>query len=99
MAVTVESLKTRFPEFDATPETLVAACIADAELMLSSEAFGNQYDMAVNYKAAHLIAVNPLGEMARLDAKKPASNGSLTVYERSFLEIKKGIGVGGFMVI
>jgi hypothetical protein len=93
MAVDRTSLITRFPEFAAADSNLVTACIADAELMVDRVYFGDKADMAVTHYAAHLIAINPLGEMARLDKK-----GDKTTYLLSFTAIKRSIGTG-FRVI
>ena len=89
MAVDYITLTTRFPEFNATPASLVTASIADAELMVDRSFYGAKADMAVTYYAAHLIAMNPLGEMVRLDKK-----GAKTVYSVLFEAIKRGIGAG-----
>lgn len=89
MAVDRTSLITRFPEFTAATEALVTACIADAELMVDRAYYGNKADMAVTWYAAHLIAINPLGEMARLDKKSDK-----TIYLIGFNNIKRSLGAG-----
>lgn len=89
MAVTVATLVTRYPEFTATPSTLVQACIDDAELMVDRNFYGAKADMAVKALAAHLIAINPLGEMARLDKKSDR-----TSYSVQFEGIKRSIAAG-----
>lgn len=89
MAVTRTSLATRFPEFSDTPVALVDACISDAVLMVDSAVYGAKADMAITYLAAHLIATNPLGEMARIDKKSDK-----TVYSVQFDTIKRGIAAG-----
>ena len=89
MAVTYSSFVTRFPEFTNATQALVEACIAEAELMVDSNYYGDKADMAVNYYAAHLIAINPLGEMARLDKKSEK-----TIYLIHFEKIKRSSGTG-----
>lgn len=87
--VTRDTLITRFPEFTDTPDTLVTASIADAELMVDRTYFGAKADMAVTYYAAHLVAINPLGEMARLD-----KHSDKTTYLVAFERVKRSLGAG-----
>lgn len=89
MSVTRATLIARFPEFASTPEALVTSSIADAELMIDRPYFGSKADVAVTLYASHLIAINPLGEMARLDKK-----GEETTYLIAFERVKRSIGVG-----
>lgn len=89
MAVTVGELTTRFPEFATAEPTLIQSAIDDAELMVDRDFYGTRADMAVKYYAAHLIATNPLGEMARL--KK---NEEPTTYLEQFNRIKYSTGAG-----
>lgn len=93
MAVDRASLIVRFPEFTSTPSALVTACIAEAELLVDRAYYGTKADMAVTHFAAHLVAINPLGEMARLDKK-----GEKTTYLLSFQRIMRSTGAG-FRVI
>jgi hypothetical protein len=96
MAVDVSALIARYPEFTATvteyPD-MVDACIAEAVSRISSAYFGTRTDMAVKALAAHLIAINPLGEMARIQMK----DGS-TTYLQDYQRIRRGISTG-FRVI
>ena len=62
MAVTYASFILEFAEFDALPQTLVEAKIADAQLLKSEAAFGPLYDIAVKYTAANLLSMTPEGE-------------------------------------
>lgn len=93
MSVTRASFIERFPEFTETPSTLVDASLADAALMVDADYFGSKADMAIRYYAAHLIAINPLGEMARLD-----KHGEKTTYLTEFEKVKRSLGAG-FRVI
>lgn len=90
MSVSVSDIQTRFPEFTNTDATLIQQCINDAVDMVNAEVFGTKTDMAVRYKAAHLIAVNPaFGEQARLDKKMDA-----TVYSTEYERIKRSVASG-----
>lgn len=93
MAVTFTTLRVRYPEFVPTPEALITASIVDAELMVDRTVYGSKSDMAVTSYAAHLIAINPLGEMARLDKKSDK-----TTYLLAFNAIKRSTAAG-FRVI
>jgi len=93
LAVSRATLIARFPEFTATPESLVTAAIADATLMVDSDYYGGKADMAITYYAAHLIATNPLGEMARIDKKSDR-----TVYLAAFERVMRSIGAGFRMI-
>lgn len=56
MAVTPDSITSRFPALaSASPESLTAA-IQDAELEINRDAFGPTADLATVYLAAHLWA-------------------------------------------
>lgn len=89
MSVTRTTLIARFPEFTSTPEALVDACIVDAALMVDEDYYGTKADMAVTFLAAHYIAMNPLGEMARLDKK-----GEKTTYLVLYESVKRSLGAG-----
>jgi len=92
MAVTAVSLVARYPEFEdavtAYP-AMVDACIAEAALMVDGNVYGDKADMAVTSYAAHLIALNPIGELARLDKKSDK-----TTYLIHFTNIKKSVAAG-----
>jgi len=89
VAVDATTLVTRYPEFTSTPATLVAACIADAQVMIDASYYGAKADAATHALAAHYIAINPLGEMARLDKK-----GEKTTYLLQYNQIKRSLGAG-----
>ena len=90
MAVSVEQLRSEFPEFANTNSGLLAGKIADATAMLSAAAFGELHDQAVKYMAVHLVALSPGGEFARLDPNEEA-DGARTLYERHYMAIARGV--------
>lgn len=96
MAVSAEQLRAEFPEFANTDLGLLNGKIADATAMLSASAFGDQHDQAVKYMAAHLVALSPGGEFARLDPSKE-EDGARTLYERQYLAVQKGV-IGAMVV-
>lgn len=90
MAVTLTSFRTRYPEFEQAPDTLVQACIDDAEAIIDRNFFGTtKADIAVKAYAAHLIAINPLGEYARLDKK-----GEKTTYLLQYEKVTRTVPAG-----
>jgi hypothetical protein len=93
MAVYAAELRTRYPEFNNAPDALVQQCIDDATLMVDAAVFGAKTDIAIKALAAHYIAINPLGEMARLDKQ-----GKETTYWLQYQGIRKSVAAG-FRVI
>lgn len=72
MALDVATFVDKFPEFDeigAISPATVEQAIADAKHFCSASIWGSRYESAVLYKAAHLLAMSPFGEGARLDKK------------------------------
>lgn len=47
MAVTLTSLRARFPEFTDAPDALLTACIAQAENEVNETVWGDNYDEGV----------------------------------------------------
>lgn len=99
MAVTTASFKARFPEFVNADETFVYACIADAAARCSADAWGANYDQAVNLLAAHIMAISPFGMGLQLTVRREpqrndtSDNGS-TIYEQQYLELMSSNIVG-----
>ena len=56
MAVTSTSFLARFPEFDNLESAVVTATIGEAQRQNDETIWGDQYDDAVNYMTAHLLA-------------------------------------------
>ena len=56
MAVTSTSFIARFPEFSNQDSAVVTATIAEAQRLNDEDLWGDQYDDAVNYMTAHLLA-------------------------------------------
>lgn len=90
MAVTAQSFKDAFEEFRKTDEALVAAKIRFARQRIDAGIFGTQYDQAVMYFAAHLLAVAPAGQNTKL---KP-ENAAKTVYWLEYARIRNSVVYG-----
>jgi membrane-bound ClpP family serine protease len=88
MPVTAQQLQSVFPEFASARIPVVTAKIAEAALRCSAGEFGTLQDMAVLYMAAHLIAMSPGGEFARLKFPHLEKDGAATIYERMYNDIR-----------
>ena len=71
MAVTVESFKAEYPEFEEAGDTLIAAKLADAVLNIAADTWGTEADAGVMLTAAHNLAISPFGRNSRLDKDDP----------------------------
>ena len=56
MAVTATTFTQRFPEFSNLESAVITATIAESQRQNDSDLWGDQYDDAVNYMTAHLLA-------------------------------------------
>lgn len=73
MAVTRDVFLLSFPEFydvSCKHRDLVDAKIAEAHTLIDATAYGTNYETAVKYMAAHLIAISPCGRAARLSSDR-----------------------------
>lgn len=72
-----------FPEFAQIGQAYIEVKLAEAEAMLAEEAFGADgnalYNVAVGYKAAHLLALSPFGQQLQL-----TSDDGKSVYSVAF---------------
>ncbi len=89
MAVTVASFKVGFPEFIPAGDTLIANKLAAAVLQVDASVWGSKTDLGVELTTAHLLALSPLGQSARLVNK----DGS-TIYERRLVEMMAQVTSG-----
>jgi len=96
MAVGFSSFVVTFPEFAETSKELVDAKLVEARLRCSEAVFGDKYDLAVSYLAAHLLSSSPMGQHARLVPAnaKVTREDALTTYERMYLQIRRECVVG-----
>ncbi len=68
MAVTEDDFIARFPEFEEAGVT-ISVVLDEAVRRTDGDIFGNKTDDAVMYRAAHLLAISPFGQNARMVAK------------------------------
>ena len=69
MAVDFTSFVADFPEFEPAGRQLVESKLADARLRVDAAVWEAKTDLGVKYLAAHLLALSPFGQQARLVAK------------------------------
>jgi hypothetical protein len=91
MALDAASFVARYPEFTEINEVASAAidaAISDAKEFVDQGVWKTRYEAAVLCKAAHILAMSPLGEAARLDKK-----GDRTTYGVVFEEMRKALPI------
>ncbi len=90
MAVSVESFKQTFSEFRSTENEEIEAKLRIARLQVASGIWGDKTDAGVLYLTAHLVALAPAGQNAKL---KPV-NAAQTVYKITFDQMKRQVTTG-----
>jgi len=102
VAVSVADFLTRFPEFESTERSLVAAKIAEAALFVDGTVWNagsdptsglTMLDLGQGYKAADLLARTAFGRAARMVNKE-----GRTTYLDTFEDLQSKVAFG-FRVI
>ena len=65
----LSSFRIQFPELNTASDPLVTRFLASAAKSIDSDLYGDLYDDAQGYLAAHLLCQSPYGKNARLSAK------------------------------
>jgi len=89
MSWSVAAFKGEFPEFAATDDPIVAAALVRAEQRVDPIVWGEKTDQGVAYLAAHLLALAPFGQNARL-----ASNSGTSIYHEEFRRLQREVAAG-----
>lgn len=89
MAVNATSFKAAFPEFVNTDNDLITSRITMAQVQVNSTVWGDSYDTGIMLMTAHLLAVSPMGEPARL-----SDNSMSTIYLRTFDKMMRQVTFG-----
>lgn len=89
MAVERRDFLARFPEFEPAPVSMIDSAIGEATRNVDSEVWGDKTDDGVRWKAAHLLAISPFGQQARLMSK----DGS-TTYGKHFAKLARSVTPG-----
>jgi hypothetical protein len=90
VAVTVDSFQQTFSEFRKTDRGEIEAKLKLARLEVASDIWGSRADAGVLYMTAHLLALAPAGQNAKL---KP-QNAAQTVYLQHFDRMKRAVAFG-----
>lgn len=89
MAVSVLQFKAEFPEFANTENALIQSRLTMATARVNSTVWGSRQNDGIKMLAAHLIALSPLGEQAKL---KHENRG--TIYGDQFEAMKSEVAFG-----
>ena len=89
MAVDLDSFLARFPEFEPATEPMIRSAIAEAINNVDASVFKTKTDEGVRWKAAHLLAISPWGQQARMVSK----DGS-TTYGMQFHKLARSVTPG-----
>lgn len=83
------TFKARFPEFGRLPDPVIQDAINRATLRTNATVMGDQTDEAIGYMAAHLLALSPFGQQARM-----SEPGKMTTYYQHWLDLARYKAVG-----
>lgn len=78
MAITSADFVATYPEFDEINDVApasVSKALLRAQAFCSASIWVDRYEAGVFAKAAHLLAMTPFGENARIDAKQVTAYG------------------------
>lgn len=91
MAVSAQDLFARYPEFaDArAPTDMVNATLATATVQVRPEVWGVLTDEGIIQLTAHLLAISPWGQQARL-----AATDGETTYGKRYRELQQSVTCG-----
>lgn len=93
MTLDAATFKLFLPEFRSTGDSHITLHLAEAAKGVDAELFGETYEQAVFYRTAHMLALSPQGQAAKMSAK----DGS-TSYEKHYARLCRECGAGGFRV-
>jgi hypothetical protein len=66
----LSAFRLQFPEFDKVSDPQVNAALARAALEINVDVWGTKQDTGHGLLAAHLLAISPMGQMARMSSKE-----------------------------
>ncbi len=90
MAVTLPRFRNTFPEFRKTADSEIESKIAIAKLRITESVWGAKTDAGVLFLSAHMVALAPAGQNAKL---KP-ENAAKTVYWVEYRSILRSVTYG-----
>lgn len=81
----LSSWRVLFPEFARTPDARVLAFLSQAALLCDRDAYGDQYEAAVGWLAADMIARSPYAQQSQTTANAKPSTYYRDTYETLML--------------
>lgn len=81
--MTLAEFRIVFPELNTAGDTIVTRFLASAERSIDADLYGDRFDDAHGYLAAHLLCLSPYGKNARLSSKE-----GKTTYGERYEEIR-----------
>jgi len=84
LVLSVRKFQNRFPEFKETDAVQVQRALEDSQGTLDATTWGDRLEQGIAYQAAHLLAMSPLGEQAKLSLEKRG-----TIYGQRFEMLKR----------
>ena len=91
--MTLRQFVRRFPEFRDSDPTLIQSKLDDAAEQIEDDVWGGKANQGQAYLAAHLLAINPMGEVMRLE-----KDSDKTVYLLNYKKLLRQVAYG-FRVI
>lgn len=91
MPLAVSDITDSFPELARAGNALIAVKLEEAEAATAQDFASDTglRDLVVKYETAHLVAMSPSGEFARLDPNKEP-DGARSIYERQLKQFIQG---------
>jgi hypothetical protein len=93
VAWTPTTFKARWSEFAPIDDALVQSALDEAAREVDERYFGARTDDAVGLRAAHRVAISPMGQQARLESDKGA-----TTYGALYDEMARSVGGGAHAI-
>ena len=93
MKAALLNFKKRFPEFEHTDDKLISMAINEAEIEMNRNYWGEFFDVASLYLAAHKLAISPMGEPSRLEGVSEK-----TVYQLEYERLCRSAFLGARVI-
>lgn len=93
MNLDVATFKAFLPAFKSANDTTVQLYLDESAACVDAEVLGDRYTQAVFYRAAHMLALDPSGQAAKLVLKF-----GTTTYWVHYLQLCKESAAGGYRV-
>jgi hypothetical protein len=93
MALTAQTFKDLYPEFENLGDTLIEARLVAARLACPSDTYGDYFDYATALHAARSLALSPAGRDLRLE-----SDQGKTIYDEELRRLRLIVSLRGRLV-